>query len=387
VFAAGGGGTILRGYRNGTMGISPSVATVSGANNRVHLTALPGAGGVQLTGVPITWSSSDPAIATVDDDGWVTGVTTGTAVISAAAFGGAGATANITVDLTMRPPVATIDNPSRDTTITRGEAVQFRGTATDADGTIATHAWDYGDGTTASVEDPPAHTYAAIGNYRVTYRVTDNDGMSSPAAAVTVTVVANQIPTVTITSPLNWATYAPGATITFTGRATDHEDGVLTGASLVWTSDRDGQIGTGTSFTRSDLSLGTHRITLLATDSNGAGGSAEVTIHVTAVAPIATGEWHGSTTGMALDFNVGADARYVTQVKYTFSGLQCGGATLVSGSVTRSTTPGWEITDRQFSIASTPSVPGITGTFGDNGTTVTGTWTWLTCSGSWSGSH
>jgi hypothetical protein len=32
-------------------------------------------------------------------------------------------------------------------------------------------------------------------------------------------------------------------------------------------------------------------------------------------------------------------------------------------------------------------VPDITGTFGDNGTTVSGTWTWLTCSGTWTGSR
>jgi hypothetical protein len=387
VVAAGARGAIYRGYRNGTMGINPSIATISGSNNRVQLHPLPGAGGVQLSGVPISWSSFNPAVATVDADGWVTGITTGTAVISAVAFGGAGATANITVDLTKRPPVATIDSPSRDTTITRGEAVQFRGTASDADGTIASHAWDFGDGGTASVEDPPAHTYAVIGNYRVTYRVTDNDGLSSPVASVMVNVVANQAPVVTISSPANGATFAPGSTITFAGNATDHEDGPLSGASLVWTSSRDGQIGTGTSFTRSDLSLGTHTITLTAADSDGAAGSAQVTINVAAIAPIATGQWTGSTTGMALEFNVSADARYVTQMKYTFSGLTCGGATLVSGSVIRSTTPGWEITNRQFSIPATQNVPGISGTFGDNGTTVTGTWTWLTCSGPWTGSH
>jgi PKD repeat protein len=362
--------------------------TISGSNNRVRLTALPGAGGgSQLTGVPVTWSSSNTAVATVDDDGWVTGVVSGTATIHAVAFGGAGATASITVDLSKHPPVATIDSPSQDTTITVGEPVQFRGTATDADGAIASHSWDFGDGTGASVEDPPAHSYAATGSYQVTYRVTDNEGMSSPPDAVTVNVVGNQAPAVTITAPANQASYAPGATITFTGSATDHEDGALTGASLVWTSSRDGQIGTGTSFTRNNLSLGTHTITLTATDSNGANGSATVVIHVSVVSPIMPGEWHGSTTGMALDFPVNPNADYVTQMKYTFSGLKCGGAELVSGSVTRSTTPGWAITNRQFVIPATTDVPGISGTFGDNGTTVTGTWTWRTCSGTWTGEH
>jgi uncharacterized protein YjdB len=388
VFAAGARGAIYRGYRNGTMGINPSSATISGTNNRVRLTALPGAGASQLTGVPITWSSFNPAVAKVDQDGWVTGVASGTATIVAIAFGGAAATANITVDLSKHPPVATIDSPSRDTTVTLGEAVQFRGTASDQDGTIATHTWDFGGGTGGTVEDPPAHTYAAIGNYQVTYRVTDNDGMSSPADVVTVNVVGNQAPTATITSPANQATFAPGATMTFTGSATDHEDGALIGASLVWTSSRDGQIGTGTTFTRNNLSLGTHTITLSATDSQGAIATTQVVIYVSVVAPIVPGEWHGATTGMALDFPVSTNADYVTQMKYTFSGLKCGGAELVSGSVTVSTTPGWAITNRQFVIASSSdNYPSIASTFGDNGTTVTGTWTWRTCSGTWTGSH
>lgn len=388
VFAAGDGGIILRGYRNGTMGLSPSTVTFSGSNNRVQLTALPGAGGSLLTGVPVNWSSSDPSVATVDEEGWVTGVASGTATIFAIAFGGAGATANVTVDLSQHPPVAVIDSPSQDTLITLGEGVDFRGTGSDVDGTIAGHTWDFGDGGGSSVEDPGAHTYAATGIYRVTYRVTDNDGMSSPQAVVMVTVVANQIPTATITSPANQATFAPGATITFTGSGTDHEDGVLAGAALVWHSSLDGQIGTGSSFTRSDLSLGTHRITLIATDSQGTGGTAEVTISVSTISPIEPGEWHGSTTGMALDFTVSPDAQYVTQLKYTFSGLKCGGAELVSGSVIVSRTPGYEITNRQFVIAPTgDQVPDITGSFGDNGTTVSGTWTWLTCSGTWTGSR
>ncbi len=87
-------------------------------------------------------------------------------------------------------------------------------------------------------------------------------------------------PTVTITSPADGSTFNKGDTITFTGSATDPEDGALTGSSLVWTSSIDGQIGTGESFTKNDLSVGTHTITLTATDSEGATGTASVTITV-----------------------------------------------------------------------------------------------------------
>ncbi|HEU4763222.1 MAG TPA: PKD domain-containing protein [Gemmatimonadales bacterium] len=51
----------------------------------------------------------------------------------------------------------------------------FTDQSTDADGTIAGRAWDFGDGAT-STEQSPSHTYAAGGQYSVTLRVTDDDG-------------------------------------------------------------------------------------------------------------------------------------------------------------------------------------------------------------------
>ena len=103
---------------------------------------------------------------------------------------------------------------------------------------------------------------------------------------------------------------------------------------------------------------------------------------------IAPGVWNGSMTGLSLEFTVNAGADGVTEIVYTFSGLQCGGVTLASGSITSSRTPPWPIANRQFEItrSSNPTID-IVGTFADNGTTVSGTWDWLTCSGTWTGSH
>ena len=88
----------------------------------------------------------------------------------------------------------------------------------------------------------------------------------------------NNPPGVTISSPADGASFESGATINFAGSANDTEDGDLT-ASLVWTSNIDGQIGTGGSFSRA-LSDGKHTITALVTDSGGKTGSASVSITV-----------------------------------------------------------------------------------------------------------
>lgn len=63
-------------------------------------------------------------------------------------------------------------NPSVDDTI------QFRDTSYDSDGTISEWLWNFGDGTT-STSSSPTHAYTQEGQYTVTLKVTDNDGMTA----------------------------------------------------------------------------------------------------------------------------------------------------------------------------------------------------------------
>ncbi len=113
-------------------------------------------------------------------------------------------------------------------------AVQFNGSASrDSDGTIASYAWNFGDGQTANGVSP-LHTYAKFGTYTAVLTVTDNRGATG-AASVVVTVTAPPIqitamapngtqyfrsltPTVSITATVTTAASVPvsGATVTFT---------------------------------------------------------------------------------------------------------------------------------------------------------------------------
>jgi subtilisin family serine protease len=88
----------------------------------------------------------------------------------------------------------------------------------------------------------------------------------------------NTAPVVSITSPANGATFPSGTSISFAGSATDTPDGSLT-SSLVWTSSKDGLIGTGGTFSKV-LSDGTHTITASATDSGGLTGTQSISITV-----------------------------------------------------------------------------------------------------------
>lgn len=71
---------------------------------------------------------------------------------------------------------------------------------------------------------------------------------------------------VSIDSPSSGAAFTEGDTVTFEGTVNDPEDGALTGSRLIWSSNQDGRLGTGTTVSRSDLSVGEHRITLQAED-------------------------------------------------------------------------------------------------------------------------
>ena len=75
--------------------------------------------------------------------------------------------------------------------------------------------------------------------------------------------------TVSITSPADGSVFNAWVGITFSGTAVDGFGNTLTGESLAWTSDRDGAIGSGTTFTKADLSAGVHTITLTATAAGG----------------------------------------------------------------------------------------------------------------------
>jgi Bacterial Ig-like domain (group 2) len=90
-------GVIMRGVRGATVMVTPSTPTITGLGTTQQLTATGYAGGTPVPGVAFSWSSSNPAVATVSATGLVTAVGAGTATITATAPGGASAGTLVTV--------------------------------------------------------------------------------------------------------------------------------------------------------------------------------------------------------------------------------------------------------------------------------------------------
>jgi PKD repeat protein/glucose/arabinose dehydrogenase len=99
-----------------------------------------------------------------------------------------------------------------------------------------TYAWDFtSDGSTDSTAASPTFTYATTGSYTAKLTVTDTLG-----AADTDTVLitpGNSAPTAVIDTPTAGTTWRVGDVITFSGHATDPQQGTLPASALTWQLD------------------------------------------------------------------------------------------------------------------------------------------------------
>ncbi len=120
-------------------------------------------------------------------------------------------------------------------------------------------------------------------------RVLASDGFhTAQDESNAVFTIVGRGPTVNMVTPTNNAGYVGNQPIVFQGNAVDLEDGDLSGTALKWTSNLDGQIGTGTSLTRSalDLTEGVHTISLSAQDSEGYITSSPITVRIFRSRPV-----------------------------------------------------------------------------------------------------
>ena len=163
--------------------------------------------------------------------------------------------------------------------------VNFDGSASaDVDGTIASYAWNFGNGQNGTGVTPTPATYVFPGTYVATLTVTDNKGAVGTASqTITVTPPPNQSPSGAIT-----ATPATGSApllVQLSSAGSVDPDGAITGYS--W------NFGNGTTSTNPNPSAiyntaGVFTVQLTVTDNQGATSvrSQTITVNPTNIAPV-----------------------------------------------------------------------------------------------------
>jgi large repetitive protein len=194
-----------------------------------------------------------------------------------------GKTGSVTqsVNVTAPPPPANQPPTAAFTSTTSREVASFDGSgSSDPDGTLASYAWDFGDGVRGSGRTTQ-HSYAAEGTYQVTLTVTDDQGgidtLTQPVIVKLPGPPVNAVPNASFTSDVK------DLVASFDGSGSSDPDGTV--VSYAWRFG-DGTTDTGRTAQHTYAADGTYAVTLTVTDDQGASGSVTQTVTVTApVAP------------------------------------------------------------------------------------------------------
>ncbi len=146
--------------------------------------------------------------------------------------------------------------------------------ASDADGFIVSYAWDFADGGTATSMQT-SHSFNTPGSYAVTLTVTDNDGVSTTSAPLTMDVLAPTGPT----AAFIYTPDAGTAPLPVSFDASSSQAGNSAIVSYAWDF-ADGGNGSGVTIGHTFTQLGVFNVTLTVTDANGLSDSVSHPVNV-----------------------------------------------------------------------------------------------------------
>jgi chitinase len=173
-------------------------------------------------------------------------------------------------------PTVSVTSPSNNSSFASGSAVTISASASDVDGQISKVEFLLnGNKIGEDLTSPYTFTTAALtaGNYTITAKATDNNGATTTSSTVNIVInqpVVNQAPTVSVTSPINNASFASGSAVTISASASD-ADGQINKVEFLLNGNKIGEDLTSPyTFTTAALTAGNYTITAKATDNNGA---------------------------------------------------------------------------------------------------------------------
>lgn len=289
----------------------PTPTLVVGQTLTVSASARAADGSV-LSGRPLEYSSSNPAVATVSSAGIVTGVAPGAVTIAVRSGSVEG-----TVALTVLPvPVASVTLSAAATSVDVGRTIAVVATLRAADGTALTGRaveWESSNSAVATVAPNGVVTGVARGSVTITAR---SGGVSG---TLLLTVTPPPVATVLVSSPLT--TLVVGGTTQLLAALRAADGTVLEGREVQWSSSASGVATVTNSGLVTAIAPGT--VTVTAT-SEGRSGALVLTVQSPAPASVLV-------TPGSVSLTVGGSANLVASVR------DAGGNTLTGERVTWTT--------------------------------------------------
>ena len=203
----------------------PTLTLTEGETGTISYTVEPSDASIK----DVTFTSSNPSVVTVDENGVVTAVGPGTAVITITTKDGS---FKATVTVTVKAKAVAVTGVSLDKTeltLTSGETATLTATVTPEDAGDKSVTWLTSDAGVASVDENGVVTAGTPGSATITVKT--NDGGKTATCAVT--VEAKTVPVTGVTLDQSEITIEEGETITLTATVTPAD---ATNKEVSWSS-------------------------------------------------------------------------------------------------------------------------------------------------------
>jgi len=215
-----------------SVSVSPTAPNVRvGEDVQLTVTAKDASGNVLASRVP-TWSTSNPIVATVSSSGRVTGVSKGSATVTAT-VDGKSAPASVSVASAAPAPVASITVTLNASSINAGQSTQAVAVTRDAAGNVVTGrtiTWTSGSPALATVSTSGVVSAIAAGSVSI---VATSEGVSNSAALV-ITGSTRPVASVSLSAASTSMVVGQSQAVSVTVK--DASGSTLTGRTIAWSS-------------------------------------------------------------------------------------------------------------------------------------------------------
>ena len=259
-----------------SVSVTPATATIGVGQTAQYAAITRDAFGNPLGGRTVTWSSSNPGVATVNGAGQATGVAVGAATLTATSEGKSGTAAILVTNV----PVASVAVSPASASVQVGQTVQLAATPRDANGNPLSGravSWASSNTAVATVSGSGLVTGVRAGTATIT--------ATSEGQGGTATITVSTVPVASVTVSPATASVQAGQTVQLAATPKDANGNPLSGRTVTWASSNSAVATVGGSGLVTGVTAGSATITAT---SEGKSGTSAITVTAPAPAPVAS---------------------------------------------------------------------------------------------------